>query len=116
MDILELALRLGAAISMTAAFWVLVYSIDKGDGKGRVPWVYLLFVVGGKSLFRWIILGDFMGFFPSEVSGFLDKWQVPINQSLYILMGIAVMLLVYAHRQGVAQHASQCHIHGKVVK
>jgi hypothetical protein len=109
MDILELLLRVMAAFSMSAAFLYVGWNLCHHRLKPNFVWGYLLFVLGLKTLFRWVILAVFMRFMPTQVEDFLTEWQVPINQALYTLMGIAIILLVAGHIKGRRGHIATYH-------
>jgi len=109
MDILELVLRLAAALSLSAAFGVIAYGFYTHNLVPKTVWVYFFAVVTLKMIWRWFVLSLWFTPDPEGLSAELVPWVQPINQTLYILMGIAIIMLVTTHITARAQHYDRHH-------
>jgi hypothetical protein len=104
---LELVLRIAAAGSLTAACVYLGWSIHQGMLAPTVVWKYLLMVIALKAAFRWLLTivsaDTILGWriFDVDDTATIAQWQPDINQALYTMMGVAVILLIYGHISGV---------------
>jgi hypothetical protein len=107
---IEVILRITAALVLSYAFFYLLGNLWLGRLRPVPVWLYLTVVLLAKALFRWLVVALlFEDQWPAGWSDWVNPLVQPVNQSLYICMGIAVTLLVYAHVRGRATHYDAYH-------
>lgn len=95
---LEVLLRHAAAIALTVASSLIWYLLYKHELPHRFLWKYLGAVVTGLALWRWVIVLLLRDDFFPEFNSFVYAWVQPINQAMYVLIGVSFIVMVLVDR------------------
>jgi hypothetical protein len=110
-ELVTILLRLAASLTLTASVAYLAYSIWRGTVRPRFVWIYVGVVLAMIAALRWFFLAEGLNLIPEDWESSIADWQPPMNQTLYILLGFGVILLIRAHIVGVRGHYKRAHGH-----
>ena len=94
-------MRLGSAVMLTAATAYLAYALIRRLVRPQFVWLYLGAVLTGLAIARWTFFFVAIGVVPDPPASAFAEWQASINQTLYILLGVAMVVLIRSHILGM---------------
>ena len=102
-------LRVGSSLVLTSAAAYLWYALWERRVRPSFVWGYLAMVVTLMAMVRWTVTLNFIGLLTPEQGETVAVWQPSINQSLYILLGMAVIILARTHIKSIGEHYRREH-------
>ena len=106
---METLLRVASLVSVGAGFLYLLYALYRRSVQPRFVWLYTLFVVGLMLIMRVAGLLEDAGIWTGEIADLFLGLRASMNQAVYILLGIDLILLVRSHIVGMRRHEVEFH-------
>jgi hypothetical protein len=95
LHVVEVILRFASAITLSVAGLLTWGLLSRHALRPQLVWVYLAVVVSLIACWRWVVVLLIPpSNLPPETIEALTPWVQPINQALYTLAGVAVIILV----------------------
>jgi len=94
LTVLEIVLRYASAVSLSVSAVFVTVQVRRGRLRPWQAWTYVDAVVMSLALWRWVVVLLIPpSSIPTNVIDILVPWVQPVNQALYTLAGIAVLIL-----------------------